>query len=146
MQDFEPSIPHLYTLDLSKNRFHQALRILCENMQATTALAARRSFTPGSAALRSFTLGQHTGPPTCIKPNMGFKTALQSSGTCPAPIQPPDRRRRCLFIAQVHVTRNVESNMVTTYYYESSSARHHQMMRFCLHLVQCSRSIIRRHT
>ena len=52
VQDIEPWTFHLHTLDLSTNRFFQALRNLCENMQTTTALAARRSFPPGSAALR----------------------------------------------------------------------------------------------
>ena len=111
VQDIEPSILHLYALDLSTNRFLQALRNLCENMQATTALAAHRSFPPGSAALRSFPRWvSPQGPPTCIKPNVGSRTALQSSGTCPAPILPPDRRRRCPFIVQVRVTRNNVEN------------------------------------
>ena len=126
-------LSHLYTLDLSRNRYLQALRILCENMQAITALAARRSFPSGSAALRSFPRWVSTrGPPKCIKPKVGSRTALQSSGTCPAPIQPPDRRRRCLFIAQV---RNVK---IEHGYYELLHIIISQGLkkRFCLHFVQ----------
>ena len=55
VQDIEPCILHLYTLDLSTNRFLQLLGNLCENMQATTDFAA--SFPPGSAAYRSFKNG-----------------------------------------------------------------------------------------
>ena len=61
VQDIEPCILHLYTLDLSTNRFLQALRNLCENMQATTALAAHGSFSPGSAALSRWV--RTLGPP-----------------------------------------------------------------------------------
>ena len=46
------------------------------------------------------------GPPTCVEANVGSRTALQSSGTCPAPISPLDWHRRCPFIAQVSLTRN----------------------------------------
>ena len=41
VQDIEPCILHLYTLELSTNRYLQALRNLCEKMQATTAFSAR---------------------------------------------------------------------------------------------------------
>ena len=42
----------------------------------------------------------------CMEPNMGSRTAQQSFWTCLAPISPPDRHRRCPFIAQVRVTSN----------------------------------------
>ena len=42
----------------------------------------------------------------CMETKAASKKGQQSSGTCPAPISPPDRRRRCLFIAQVRVTRS----------------------------------------
>ena len=44
-------LSHVYSLCilwiLAQNRFLQTLRNPCENMQATTALSARRSFPPG---------------------------------------------------------------------------------------------------
>ena len=43
---------------------------------------------------------------TSIEPKVGSRKGQQSSETCSPPISPPDRRRRCPFIAQVRVTRN----------------------------------------
>ena len=83
-------------------------------MQAITAFAARRSFPPGSTAHRSFLCAHRSflcprwvrtlDPPACMEPNAGYRIAQQSSRTCLKPIQPPDRCRRCSFIAQVLVT------------------------------------------
>ena len=99
MQDIELYILHLYTLDLSTKRFLRGLRNSCENMQATTALAGRRSFPP------SWRWVSTRGPPTCVEPAAGSWTAPPNSGTCPAPISPPVWRRRCLFIGQVRRER-----------------------------------------
>ena len=43
MQDDVSKKLHLYTLDLSTNKFLQALRNLCENMQALASLATRQA-------------------------------------------------------------------------------------------------------
>ena len=70
------------------------------NMQATTASAEHTLFPPSSPLVST------RGPLTCVEPNVGSRTALQSSETCPAPIWPPEGRRWCQFMAQVRVTRN----------------------------------------
>ena len=62
VQGIEPCILHLYTLDLSTKRFLQALRNLCENMQATTAFVCTQIFSTWVSCTPIFsTLGQDTG-------------------------------------------------------------------------------------
>ena len=48
----------------------------------------------------------HWVSPAWMEPTVGSRTAQQSSGACPSPISPQDRRKRCPFITQVCLARN----------------------------------------
>ena len=96
---------HLYTLDLSTNRFLQAMMNCwkkCRVFAGYHCLGCTQIFS--SPPFWRWVSTQ--GPPTCMEPKVGSRKGQQSSETCSPPISPPDRRRRCPFIAQVRVTRN----------------------------------------
>ena len=84
MQDNEPCILHLYILDLSTNIFLQALRNLCENFQAITALAAHKSFPPASAGRRSFPRWVRTlGTPIYVQTKCGVQDSAEELRNVP---------------------------------------------------------------
>ena len=103
-----------------------------------------RSFPPGSAAHWWFPLWVRTlGPLDAWNQLWGPRQAQQSSGTCPAPISPQDRRMRCPSITLVRLTCNnvkieygySQLSPVITYYWPPRKRwdRHGLSLHFCLH-------------
>ena len=99
VQDITSRIFHLYTLDLSTNRFFQSLRNLCERHADLFHLGQLHAdlFNTGSGHwIPLHAWNQMWGP--------GHQSRAPERATRPSHHWPPDMRRRCPFIAQV--TRN----------------------------------------
>ena len=110
VQDIEPCILHLYTLDLSKEISPGAKESLWKHAGYHCLWLHADLFHLGQLHTNLFLAGSgHWAPLNAwnqLWDPLRPRTAQQSSGTCPAPISPQDRRKRCPSIPLVHLRCN----------------------------------------